>query len=298
MFSGILAVLLLSYLNMLNTSNILTMRSLTWNSALPWAEAGIEEAAAAIQTVAYGQSLSAVLQSAGWTASDNTLTRTRQLTNAYYNVLISSSDTTAAIGPTNPPVITCMAYVQVPLRGSNYIGRTVQVTTTYANPQVYGILAKNNVTINGNGSTLDSYDSTDPNLSTGGAYDPTKYDDKAHVGCNSIASGCVSVGSSTIYGDVNTLFGGSTTVGGSGVVGDKAYDNSSSNKGTIESSHTLNTLSPTFLDAQAPFSSGATLASGIVGATNFQYVADSANYYFASDLVVSGPILIRGDATL
>src|SRR5579885_3413835 len=81
-FSSILAVLLVSYLDMLKNSNYLTIRSVTWNSALPVAESGIEEAASAIQMVTFGQDLSTVLQAQGWVTSSNTLTKTRQLTNS------------------------------------------------------------------------------------------------------------------------------------------------------------------------------------------------------------------------
>src|SRR5689334_22417143 len=129
-FSGILTALLIGFLRTLNNANLLTARSLSWNNSLPIAEAGIEEASSAICSISYGQDLTAMLQSAGWTANGNSLSRSRDLTNAYYAALITSSNTAFAIGPTNPPVICSTGFVRVATSGA-YVSRPIRVTTKY-----------------------------------------------------------------------------------------------------------------------------------------------------------------------
>ena len=297
-FTGVLSILMLSYLTMARNSITLTSRSLVWNDTIPTAEAGIEEAAAAIQTVPYGKSLSAMLQTNGWTVSGNTLTKTRALASGSFSVLITSANTSFAIGPTNPPIICSTGYVAVPLR-SGFISRTVQVKTKYNKPLCHALLAKNSIGVSGASSVFDSYDPANPAYSTGGLYDPAKYHDQAHVGCDSFAAGCVSVGSSKTYGDVNTQFGGTVSVGGSGVVGDKAYVNAGSgNNGTIQSGHSLNTLSAVFIDATVPFTAGATLAPATIGGVSYDYVADGTNYYFSGNMSLKNPLLVRSNATI
>lgn len=172
-FTGVLSILMVSYLTMAKNSITLTARSMVWNDALPVAEAGIEEAAAAIQAVPSSQSLSATLQTNGWTASGNVLTKTRNLTNAYFTVLITSTNTGAAIGPYNCPIIYSTGYVQVPI-STAYIRRIVQVTTLSKSQFRYALAVRNSLTTHGNGVFTDSFDSSDPNLSTGGLYDSSK----------------------------------------------------------------------------------------------------------------------------
>jgi hypothetical protein len=297
-FTAILGVLLLSYLNMLNNSNVLTVRSLSWNNALPVAEAGIEEAMAAIQA-AGTNAVASVLTNNGWIASGNQLTKSRALSNSYYGVLITSANPAFAIGASNPPVICSTGYVLVPMN-STYIGRTVMVTTkTGTKGWDYGMLAKNNINVSGNGSTFDSYDSSDPTLSTGGMYDPLKRDDHAHIGVNNWANGCATIGSGKVYGDVTTQFGAKViALTGGGIVGDEAYVDNSANKSSVESGHLLYNFSPSFPDVQVPYTSGSTLGPGVVNGTSYQYVAGSDNYYFSGDMTLSSGVLIQGNAKI
>jgi hypothetical protein len=297
--TAIIAVLLLSYLTMLNNSNVLTARSLAWNNALPVAEAGVEEAASAIQ-FANGDSVNAVLATNGWTSSGNTLTKTRVMSNAYYSVLITSTNLAAAIGPLNPPVIYSTGFVLAPLR-SDYIGRTVRVTTKGSIPQTYGILAKDGIKLNGN-CLIDSFDPTNPLYNTGGLYDPAKAHDQAKVGCDSFAPGCISINNGLVYGYVNTAFGGSTDPGNNGIVGDMAYVNAGKvNRGTIEVGHAMNNLNVVFQDAEVPFTSGASLGAGNVGGVHYGFIASGSNYFYNGNLTLSGAtgsLYVTGNVTL
>ena len=295
-FTGVLSLVLLSYLSMANNSNILTARSLAWNNALPIAEAGIEEAASALQSCGT-KSVTTTLQTNGWTVSGNTVIKRRTLTDVYFDVLISSTNTANPIGKLNPAVIYSTGYVRAPFR-LGYIGRVVKVTTKYTEVIAdYAILAKSLIKMSG--GWIDSFDSSDPAYSTGGAYDPLKKKANAHVGCNSWAAACIQVGNGLIYGDVNTQFGGTVTVGG-GRVGDIPFVTDTANAGLIQSGHGFNNLNETFTDVTVPFTSGNSLYSAVVGGTNYLFVADSGNYYYGGDLTVPGgqAMLIRGDATV
>jgi hypothetical protein len=296
-FTGILSLLLLSYLSLVDGANALTVRSLTWNSALPIAEAGIEEAATAIESVP-AQNTAGGLQTNGWVLLGNTLTKSGWLNDAYYSVGIAGANTAALVGPKNPPIICSTGYVQVPVRGG-YIGRIVRVTTRFNSPWPYALLAKNSIAMNGN-PVVDSYDSENPALSTGGAYDPKKHGDQAHVACNSWIQGCISMGNAQIYGYVGTSLGGSTTVGSVGAVGTTLYVDNKANRGTIQSGHSENNLDESFPDVTVPFTSGDSLYSAMVDGVNYAYVADSGNYYYPGSLSVGGgqALLVRGNATI
>jgi hypothetical protein len=296
-FTGILSLLLLSYLSLVDGANALTVRSLTWNSALPVAEAGVEEAATAIISVP-AQSTSAGLQTNGWTLSGNTLTKSGWLNDAYYCVGISGPNPAAVVSPQNPPVICSTGYVQVPMRGG-YIGRIVRVTTRFNKPWPYALLAKDSITMSGN-PVVDSYDSANPELSTGGAYDPKKHGDQAYVGCSSYIPGCISLGNAHVYGYVKTSLGGSTAVGSVGAVGTTLYVDNKANRGTIQSGHSDSTLNESFPDVPVPFTSGNSLYSAIVDGVSYAYVADNGNYYYHGSLSVGGgqALLVKGDTTI
>jgi hypothetical protein len=293
--TAIIAVLLLSYLNMLNNSNVLTARSLAWNNALPVAEAGIEEATSAIQS-ANGQQLCMVLATNGWSASGYSVSKTRAVSNGYFGVLITATNTAVPIGPLNPPVIYSTGYVHAPLR-SDYIGRTVRVNTSLTSPIFRGMLAKTTINMGG-GTFADSFDSSNPTYSTGGLYDPAKAHDQVHVGCNSFVPNCITIGTAKVYGYLHTMFGGSPALN-NGVVGDTAFVNNPANVGLIEVGHLFNNLNAVFQDAQVPYTSGASLYPGTVGGTNYTYVAYGSNYYYNGSMVLSGAkVLIIGNATI
>src|SRR5437868_6993115 len=114
MLTGIVVIGLGSYCVMVNTQNKAVARALSWNSAIPVAEAGIEEAL----TQLYYRGTNAPTN--GWTTTNKIYYKTRGIgTNkSYYQVNIA---------PSTNPVITATGYVLLPNSSTDFIKRTVQV---------------------------------------------------------------------------------------------------------------------------------------------------------------------------
>src|SRR5439155_20052749 len=166
---GILGISLASYLSLVRAQNLSTVRSQAWNSALPLAEAGVEEAFAQIyyfQTNVNGN---------GWSPSGtNAFSKTRQIGTGSY---------TASITPTNPPSIRCTgsALLQEGNFSTGYVSRTVFVTTSREALFAKAMVAKGQIDFNGNNIKTDSFDSADPSYSSGGQYNKGKTKDNGDV---------------------------------------------------------------------------------------------------------------------
>ena len=231
MISGILVAALGTYLTLVSNENQSVIRSLGWNNSLSLAEAGVEEALSHLNSNLYNYNTD------GWTQSGTNYSKQRTMGNDQYAVTVSGS-------PGSVVTITSKGSSQW-LDGS-YISRDVQVTVrTIASYNFPGIVARV-LTLGGNFGA-DSYDSSDPLYSTGGAYDPTKASDKAFIATT--GSGFVVNGSSHILGTVASG-SGKVTAAGAGMVGDKNW----ASKG-IQSGHATNGFSMTLPDVSAPFSS-------------------------------------------
>jgi len=229
--SAIMGITLMSYLSMTSAQNRSVTRAQSWNSVIPLAEAGVEEALAQL----YYNSTN--LGANGWTASGNVFTKTRTVGDGRYIASISNC---------NPPVIYSTGRVQVPLQ-TNELARTIKVNTVGGPLFAKGMVAKANIAWSGN-IVSDSFDSTDPNYSTGGRYDSAKRKDGGSVASN---SGSISLSGGTIYGSVATGLAGSVT---GGTVGDSNFVASG---GTgIESGHYNNDMNISFADSTVPFTSG------------------------------------------
>jgi hypothetical protein len=268
-------------------------RSACWNQALAVAEAGIEEGLAQIQY--------SLPPTNAWTYTNGLYVKTRS--NPFG---ASDSYFTAAILNTNSPVITATGYVKAPVSGS-YIKRVIQVVARKGTNQFpYGIHVKGAVTLSG-ASQVDSYDSSDPNYSIAGMYDPLRHKDNAHVVSQSGASGVLQVGNGKIFGYVETGPGvGTVTVGG-GCVGDNNYVSNSVNAGTVQMApdvHALTNYNMDIVDVPLPpgLSSSPLLASGsyTVSGTNYNYCLGDVTNCFYGNLSIGGgkSMVVTGRATL
>src|SRR2546423_4787573 len=115
LIAGLFASVLGAYLSMTSQESLTVKRSIGWNSAMPLAEAGIEEACSqvTVNTNFYGAD--------GWTFNTNTwaFNKTRFLGDGYYSVDINGwAGGVIAITSTGHGAWT----------GSNYITRAVQIT--------------------------------------------------------------------------------------------------------------------------------------------------------------------------
>ncbi|MBI3414269.1 MAG: hypothetical protein HY043_02940 [Verrucomicrobia bacterium] len=281
--TGIIGISLASYLTLTSSQNANLMRAQSWNAAIPLAESGIEEALT--QLYYNGGSNLAVN---GWSYSSGAYSKRRSFGANYVVAQISSNAN---------PTITVQGFVQMPT-STNYISRRVQVGTLADGMFMRAMLAKNSIDLNGNNIATDSFDSTDPNYSTGGMYDPAKTKDNGDVATNSGLVNSLNVGNADIYGHVATGPGGSISVGPNGAVGAAAWI-AAGNHG-IEPGWSRNDMNMNFPDVQAPFAGGAfTPSGGNYTGTNYTYLLTAGNYAIDS-ISMSGTkkMLVTGNAIL
>src|SRR5689334_22800770 len=167
--SGLMALTLAAYLSWANTQNTMAARSQCWNSALPVAEAGLEEALTQLHDTGVSN-----LSANGWAV----------VTNGWYykkNSVDSRGYYEVNIRNTQPPVIVSTGYILAPLSSTNYVKRRVRVTTSGGSPIPAAVVTKGAISLSGNNVTIDSFNSADPLASTNGKWDPLKAGDKGNV---------------------------------------------------------------------------------------------------------------------
>ncbi len=145
-FVGVLT----AYLLMVSNNQKSTVRSEAWNRAIPIAEAGVEEAMAHLQ-----KNVPQRLFASGWAINGTNLVKSLPkgiFTDGYYSVGISIN--------TNP-VITSVGYSYMSWNQS-YLSRTVRVQTVLTSVVQNAVGTKENIKLNGNTLTSDSYDSQNP----------------------------------------------------------------------------------------------------------------------------------------
>lgn len=228
--SAVLVVGLASYLSLVEAQNTSVMRSQTWNSAIPAAEAGVEDALSHLNTI--GEAWRATN---GYVLTSNMFTISREVGDFRYSVGIDMS---------NQPAIYATGYVRAP-KGVDEVSRVVRVQTTRAGSGVNGLVAINDIKMNGN-CEADSFNSKDPNYSTNGKYDPNKKKDGSMVGA---VNGDLVTGGAKIYGHIAT--GPNSSVDAN--VGDFAW--LASNSGTQPGHHQAD-LNVYYPPAKVPFEGG------------------------------------------
>jgi hypothetical protein len=144
--------------------------------------------------------------------------------------------------------------------------------------------------------SMDSYDSSDPNYSTMGRYDPLKAKDGADVALGLGEDGVHYLGNSEIKGRVFTAGSSTVVLGANGKIGSAAW-HFGSNSG-IEPGWMTNGLRPTFMPpAVAAPTTGWIPTAGIVGGVAYDYVLGGGDYQLRA---ISGTreMLVTGHAQL
>ena len=207
--SGFLGFVLAGYLTLVAGQNNATMRSLAWGSAMPIAEAGIEEAMTQIN--ANGTNLVA---NNNWTLVDG---------NYFLKWLTVGEDRyLAGFFNSVPPVLVSQGFTRLPL-GTNMISRTVVVRTRLARLFTKGMVGLEKINLNGNDINVDSFDSVDPNYSTGGRYDFAKKKDNGAIATNSALTNSFDGGNANIRGRIATGPGGVPRLGSNSSVGSNSW---------------------------------------------------------------------------
>jgi hypothetical protein len=243
--SGILSVVLGSYLTLLNAHDQLVERSQGWNSALSVAEAGVEEAMAHLNSGVSTNNLAVNTWTSFGSAS---VGKTNYLGTSYYVVSIQTT--------VSNPLIVATAYVPPPGDGPT-LTRTLQVSTRQQ-PGVgaaAAVIVKGGVNFGGNKIMVDSFDSSNTNYSTGGLYDPNKRRAHGDIITTSLATNAVYIGDSDVAGTIHTKPG--TPVGvdtktnqASYLVGDLNY--MTNNVYGIQAGHAVQDASYNFTDVTLP----------------------------------------------
>jgi hypothetical protein len=246
---AILAILIGSYLSLIQTQRSSVSRAQCWNSALAVAEAGIEEGMAHINS---GVSTNNLATNTWTSQGSGIVCKTNYLGDSYYMVTIKTSPAVTDAFP----VILSSSYVPGPISGPA-LGRTILVNTKAKTPSGGGkgaIVTQGDIDLSGTGVTVDSFDSSNPTYSTGGQYDPTKAEAHGDVYSTSTDTNAMSIMDSAIYGTVHTVPGVQPIldpkVNGTGRVGDLSWLNAG-NLG-IESGHAVQDASYTFNDVTLP----------------------------------------------
>lgn len=292
--SAIIGTALASYLTMVSAQNQTVMRSMSWNSAIPVLEAGLEEALSHIH-----QNGIENLDRDDWDKRSEVTIGGTNLTATYFvkERHLSDSHFRVAISAANPPVIYAEGLVRIP-GDSNRVMRAVRVTTINDGMWVKGMVAKEGINLNGQNVQSDSFDSSDSSASTGGRYDPRKARDGGDVATNSGIDGILNVGNANIFGRVSTGPGGAVAIGVNGGVGSRDWQ--SRNRG-IQPGWVDDDMNVSFPDMRPPFLSARTPMSGRLGGTNYTYLLNGGTY-LASDIGLRGAVgnvmLITNDVTL
>jgi hypothetical protein len=277
----VLAITIMGYMYLLSSQHKLVSRSMSWNTAMAMAEAGIEDGMAQLN-VSFGTNYTG---SAGtnWTFSNGAYgPKSASLNGGSYSAIIITTNGVC-------PSIIATGYAAVPYKLTP-VKRVVQVDTTNWPPFGVAMAVLQDVDFKGNSIVIDSYDSADPSHSTNGMYDPAH--PLATADCASLG-GIVNVQNATIRGRLLTGPDGSYSLN-SGTVGDLNWNV----PGQVEPGWYRNDFNANFRDVDPPFNSGLPVAPVNLGTNT--YVLTTGNYYVNGDFTInSGETLyITGNTRL
>jgi len=270
-----------SYLYLLQSQNRSVMHSLSWNAAMPMAEAGVEEAMAHL-----AKNVASNLTADGWSLSGITYSKNRTLGDDHYEVGMSLT-TNGAFGSASNFSIRATGYVRRP-NSTDYASRTVIVGVS-SKPLFLGLIAKTGFRLGGN-FYADSYDSSTNTGSTGGQYDPAKKLPNAFIGTNSQTNNSQIGGSIEVIGSVATGPGGAITANGGASVGDASWPGPG-----IQPGHYRDDLNVQVPDVTVPFTVGDPVAGGTVDGTNYAAILNGGKFTMAS---LSGKVYVSSPSLL
>ncbi len=312
----IIGFALASYLSLVSSQNVSTMRSLAWNSAVPVLEAGVEEALTQLKYRGITN-----LTADNWVTRDTPFGlgyyKQRQLGQSYYEVYII---------PRMPPLtprIFSTGYVPAPLAPSSVIG-TILGVFTYGNGQegaansmirrrvlvdtkkqaVFSgaMVAEGQINLMGNTISTDSFNSMSP--ATGGKLpnpvtQPNEIHDFGDVGTNSGLIDSLNMGNADIMGHVSTGPGGSIAIGDNGVAGSKPWVQSGTHAGLIEPEWSTDDMNVEFPPVAVPTTSGSvSYGNWLVGTNAYNFVLGNGSYQVIGSRGLTGSVLVQGRALL
>ncbi|MEW6306313.1 MAG: hypothetical protein AB1705_22840 [Verrucomicrobiota bacterium] len=277
--ASIMGMALASYLSLVSAQHLSVARSQAWNISVPVVEGGIEEA---LSHLYYNGPTN--LGTAGWSADYfGHYNKWRQVGDGWAFMTISNATSLT-------PTVYSRGYVRVPLSNGQWIQRLIMINTRRDNLFTKGLVAKGQITLNGNNVAIDSFDSADPNYSSNGVYVVSKRKANGDVASNSGVTNAIITGNANIFGKASTGPGGTVGHGPNGAVGDLAWQYGG-NTG-IKPGFSADDMNVSFPDVKLPFSGGFTPGGG----SGYQYVISTSGDYRISSL--SGSLLIASNANV
>ena len=279
----VLGIAICSYLTLLSSRNKIAMRSTAWNTAIPAAEQGIEEA------LAHLHADPAVPAANGWITTNvaGQMGYWKRRTNSDGSFFF----TTIYNYTSNNPTIYSAGFIPAPLGHGDYISRLVRVLATNS-PGTFNknIAAGGSIGLSG-GAVIDGYNSSNGPYNTG-----TNRNAAGGLVSNTKLAKGIDVGTAHVYGTVATGPGGTVNVGSSGAVGDVAWNASHTG---VEPGWTNNNGSIAFTSNSPPTGSPVTPTITSTAKSNIMYL--STGLYMATNVTSSDstkPIIVTGNATL
>ncbi len=185
LISMLFAMFLGGYLLLARHQSSMIVRAQAWNSALPLAEAGVEEALAklnpGIKAAPSYPPPKIIIEPWG--------PKERTLSTGSYSVVHTGAEY---------PIIYATGYVRVPFLSAN-LSRTVKVATTNVSLFSAALVGIYGINFSGNGVKTDSFNSSLTNLSTGGYYDPNKVSTNGDIAS---VFGIINVANGDVHGSV------------------------------------------------------------------------------------------------
>jgi len=283
----VLGIGLASYLTLMRWQHVSVVRSQAWNAAMAMAEAGVEEALAQLNPSALLFSTNINRGANDWTNSvslDGMYHAPRRtLPDGYYDVAITAD---------TYPTIYATGYVTIPTLTAT-VSRSIAVTTTEASVFRGAIAARVNIDLKGNNISVDSFDSVDPNYSTGGLYDVAKRKAGGDIASN---GGIIGVQNANIRGSLNTGPTSTYTIGPLGTVGDLAWVGGGSLG--VQPGHAKNDFNMDFPPILPPYAIAIPPVAGTVLGTNYTWVLGNGNYLSSGDanFHAGDTVLVTGNA--
>ena len=205
----VLSISLGSYLMLVQAQARKVTWSQSWNNALAVAETGAEEALAHLNP---GTFVAVNPAANGWGLPSGGMYGpiTRNMGQDQYSVVFTAQ---------GRPVIYSTGQVSV-VALSRTLTRVIRVTTTNLPLYTVAMVALENIDLNGGGILTDSFDSSNPNLSTNGFYDPSRTSTNGDIAS---LGGLVEVGSASVHGDIYLGPGATDEVSKNGTVSGTTY---------------------------------------------------------------------------
>jgi hypothetical protein len=198
-----------SYLLLVRAQYVSIMRSQAWNDSLTLCEAGVEDALAQLNPGAVTTNIVVNRGANGWGSASNgfygPIARDVQKNNSY-SVVFSD---------VYQPVIYATGYVKMP-EASSTLKRVLRVATTNVPLYNVALAARTNATMSGNSTSTDSFNSTNPNLSTNGCYISSRASTNGDVAVEygNLDLGNHNISGSVYLGPTATMNGGASQVSG------------------------------------------------------------------------------------